>query len=252
MQSPVAKLLQIATNELGYLEKKTNAELYDKKANAGNNNWTKYASELDSFGCYDGKKNGYPWCDVFVDWCFMKAFGEQFMHAMLYQPHGGYGASTTNSAKYFKAFNQLFQKPQAGDQIFFTNDGGKTCFHTGIVASVGTEYVYTIEGNTSDSSEVVPNGGAVCAKKYKLTDKKIYGYGRPNWKLVESNESVAIIYNTLDQIPKWYKPSAEKALKKKSVDGTATILQGRENGQLDLTEDTLRILTMLDRLGLLD
>ena len=40
-------------------------------------------------------------------------------------------------------------------------------------------YVYTVEGNTSSTSGVVANGGAVSKKKYKLNYDRLAGYGRP-------------------------------------------------------------------------
>lgn len=42
----VDKLLLIAETEIGYLEKKSNSQLDDKTANAGSNNYTKYARDL--------------------------------------------------------------------------------------------------------------------------------------------------------------------------------------------------------------
>ena len=68
----VENLLKIAEAEVGYLEKKTNSNLNDKTANAGYNNWTKYARDLNNAGYYNGNKNGYAWCDCFVDWCFLQ------------------------------------------------------------------------------------------------------------------------------------------------------------------------------------
>ena len=51
----------VALNEEGYLEKRTNANLDSKTDNAGYNNWTKYARDLDSLGdFYNGRKNGSP------------------------------------------------------------------------------------------------------------------------------------------------------------------------------------------------
>ena len=58
----VEKLLKTALAEDGYLEKKSNSQLDDKTANAGYNNWNKYARDLDLMGIYNGKKNGYAWC----------------------------------------------------------------------------------------------------------------------------------------------------------------------------------------------
>ena len=72
----LSKVLKIAEAEVGYLEKASNSQLDSKTANAGSANYTKYARDLDNIsGFYNGKKNGYPWCDVFIDWCFVQAYG---------------------------------------------------------------------------------------------------------------------------------------------------------------------------------
>ena len=66
MPNTADMVIAIALAEVGYLEKKTPdlRYLYDKTANAGYNNYTKYAYELDNIpGFYNGKKNGYPYCD---------------------------------------------------------------------------------------------------------------------------------------------------------------------------------------------
>ena len=41
--------------------------------------------------------------------------------------------------------------------------------------------VYTVEGNTSDASGVVANGGCVCKKSYPIGSSLIAGYGRPRY-----------------------------------------------------------------------
>lgn len=43
----IKRLIATAKAEEGYLEKATNAQLDSKTANAGSNNWTKYARDLD-------------------------------------------------------------------------------------------------------------------------------------------------------------------------------------------------------------
>lgn len=58
-----AKIVEVAIGELGYLEKASNKTLYDKTANAGNNNYTKYWAEMKP------EWQGQPWCDCFVSWC---------------------------------------------------------------------------------------------------------------------------------------------------------------------------------------
>ena len=48
MELYASKVIAVAMNEVGYLEKRTNAQLYDKTANAGTNNYTKYANDIDT------------------------------------------------------------------------------------------------------------------------------------------------------------------------------------------------------------
>lgn len=180
----VERLLQTARNEIGYLEKVTNSQLDSKTGNAGYNNWTKYARDLDKIGnIYNGGKNGYAWCDVFVDWCFITTFGVDLGMKLLCQAYGGAGAGCTYSAQYYRNKGQFYtSNPQPGDQIFFKDSDGMG--HTGIVEKVANGYVYTIEGNTSSDAGVVANGGSVNSKRYSLSYNKIGGYGRPNWSLV--------------------------------------------------------------------
>lgn len=188
--SAIERVIATARAEEGYLEKATNSNLDSKTANAGSNNWTKYARDLDNIGTiYNGKKNGYAWCDVFVDWCFIVTFGLELAMKLLCQAYKGAGAGCTSSAQYYKNKGQFYKSnPKPGDQIFFTMDGGKTSSHTGLVIAVDSNRVYTIEGNTSSAAGVVANGGCVREKSYLLTYANIYGYGRPDWTLVENKE----------------------------------------------------------------
>lgn len=185
------EVINLAKQEVGYLEKKSNAQLDDKTANAGSNNFTKYARDLDNVpNFYNGKKNGFPWCDVFVDWLFYKAFGAEKAKALLCQPDKSLGAGCGYSASYYMVKDRFVKShPQPGDQIFFTDSAGDVA-HTGIVTDADTEYVYTIEGNTSGQSGVVGNGGGVFEKKYELGYSRIYGYGRPAYDREETENTV--------------------------------------------------------------
>ena len=179
MSCDVNKVIRIAKNEVGYLEKQGNSNLDSKTLNAGNGNYTKYARDLDKIpGFYNGKKNGYPWCDCFVDWCFVKAYGVDNAKKLLCQPNKSLGAGCQYSMNYYKVKGQLKTTPKIGDQIFFKSSSGEIS-HTGLVYNVDKTYVYTIEGNTSSASGVVANGGGVFAKKYRLDYNRIAGYGRP-------------------------------------------------------------------------
>lgn len=176
----IEKLLAIASNEVGYLEKASGKSLYDKTANAGSANYTKYGYEMHKL--YPATMD-YPaaWCDCFVDWCFVQAFGADMAVKMLHK----FDDYTVNSAGYYKNNGEWYKSPKVGDQIFFTNSGGGIC-HTGLVYAVDNTYVYTIEGNTSSAAGVVANGGCVSKKTYKLNYSRIAGYGRPNFELVNT------------------------------------------------------------------
>lgn len=178
------KIIALAEAQVGYLEKRTNAYLDDKTANTGSNNYTKYARDLDAIsGFYNGKKQGFPWCDVFVDWTFVQCFGVEAALKLLCANMGSAGAGCTYSLNYYLAKGQFIRrkegKPQVGDQIFFGYVGNSN--HTGIVYKVDDSKVYTIEGNTSGASGVVANGGGVCKKSYALNYSQIAGYGRPTY-----------------------------------------------------------------------
>lgn len=165
-------VIAVAVGEIGYLEKKSNSQLDDKTANSGSADYTKYARDFDTKypNWYNGKKNGFAWCDMFVDWIFLTAFGYENALKLLCQPERSAGAGCTYSLGYYKAKGQLYtSNPKPGDQIFFGSSTSNVS-HTGIVEKVDSSKVYTIEGNTSNK---------VARRTYSLTDKTIVGYGRP-------------------------------------------------------------------------
>jgi hypothetical protein len=136
------KVIDIALAEVCYLEKKSAANVDDKTANAGSANYTKYARDLDALNFYNGRKQSVAWCDVFVDWCFVQAFGKADALKLTFQPtkaSSNSGAGCKYSRGYYKNNGHLFDKPQAGDQIFFypkDGIGGTTIQHTGLVYDV--------------------------------------------------------------------------------------------------------------------
>lgn len=168
-------VIDLANAEVGYHEKASNANLDDPTVNSGGANWTKYARDLDALSnFYNGQKNGYAWCDVFVDWCFVHIFGEELGRKMLYQPEKSAGAGCLYSAGYYKQNNAFHRtNPRPGDQIFFSYSAGEYS-HTGIVVDVNGTTITTIEGNTSDS---------VGRRTYETSNRTIAGYGTPNWEL---------------------------------------------------------------------
>lgn len=184
MANTVDKVIKIAEAEVNYLEKKSNADLDSKTANAGYNNYTKYGRDMHKL--YPAVMDfPAPWCDCFVDWCFQKAYGVTTAKSLL---AGNFDDYTVASAQMYKNKNGWIpynEIPQVGDQIFFVTSGKtreiKNICHTGLVYKVDKVYVYTIEGNTSSASGVVANGGAVAKKQYPLGYNRIAGYGRPKY-----------------------------------------------------------------------
>ena len=171
MAYTVSKLLEIARAELGYMEKETNSQLDDKTANAGDGNWTKYARDLHSAGYYQAAKNGYAWCDMFVDWCFWKLAGEDKTKGEWLECQTGlYGAGCEWSSDCYRRAGRFDKNPQPGDQIFFGKTDAEE--HTGIVEKIEDGKVHTIEGNASN----------MCKRcTYSLTSSKIVGYGHPRF-----------------------------------------------------------------------
>lgn len=167
MSYTASKLLAIARADIGYTEKETNAYLDDKTANAGDENYTKYARDLHAAGYYQASKQGFAWCDMFNDHCHLVAADMDPDEAQRVTCQTGpYGAGCYWSAKYYKDAGRFYtDNPQPGDQIFFRNYA-----HTGIVEKVENGIITTIEGNTSNM---------VARRTYKVGDSSIDGYGRP-------------------------------------------------------------------------
>lgn len=174
-EEAIKAVVDLANAEVGYHEKASNASLDDPTGNSGGANWTKYARDLDALpNFYNGAKNGFAWCDIFVDWCFVHIFGEELGRKMLYQPTQSAGAGCLYSAGYFKQHNAFHKaNPRVGDQVFFSYSAGEYS-HTGIVVDVNGNTITTVEGNTSDS---------VGRRTYETSNYSIAGYGTPDWNL---------------------------------------------------------------------
>jgi hypothetical protein len=289
MSESIDKLIQHASSWVGYCEKKSNEHLDHFTKNAGSNNYTCFSRD---YKIHTGiNVQGQPWCDVFVDMCFISVFGKENAKKLIH----GFSAYTPTSANYFKKNNQWHTNPKEGDVIFFKNSE-RIC-HTGIVYKVSSNTVYTIEGNTSGGITLVSNGGCVAKKSYSLNYSRIAGYGRPNYKIVEEeidmeklnelilefqklnnvvleqkktitslNDTVweqgqiinkllieiqelknnqQIIYHYGTEIPEWGKTTLYKAQQK-------GVFTGASESDYDISQDTLKTLVFLDRLGFLD
>ena len=155
---------------IGYLEKKSNAQLDDFTANAGKANYTRFGRD---YGL-----NPAEWCGMFVSMVFVYEYGMEEAKRLLC---GGLHHYTPTGANYFKKAGRYVKRgqgtPRPGDVVFFWSSSKGRIGHVGIVTEVTSNRVYTIEGNTSGANTLVTNGGGVKAKSYALTSTYIDGYG---------------------------------------------------------------------------
>lgn len=203
MANTASKVINVATKEVGYLEKKSNAWLSSKTKNAGSNNYTKYGKW---FGM-----NGVFWCAIFISWIFNKTYGKTKAKELLC---GEFSASCETLRQQFigkiRYVNGKTQ-PKKGYIIFFSGTRHSGANHIGIVTKVADGRVYTIEGNTSGGSTVVDNGGGVATKSYPIGYDKILGYGVPKY---DNDTSSSTVVNTT-------KLTAPQPTLKKGVSGAA-------------------------------
>ena len=187
-------LRDTAADEEGYLEKSWDAYkadpecIFDKKKGAGKDNVTKYWYDIRK-----GFQGGY-WCQVFAYWVYVTAFGKDRADKMLYlndfkgrEPWTNF--DTMSWRANFDAHGARVQtsKCQVGDMVFFKKS------HVGIVYKIDSDYLYTIEGNTSPQTGVNPNGGGVWKKKYPRDSggvDVVDFYGRPDWSVIEGFQPV--------------------------------------------------------------
>jgi hypothetical protein len=160
----VARLIQVAKSQVGYIE-------------GPKDNETKY-------GAYT-KANFQPWCGSFVNWCANEA-GVKIPNTV-YTP-GGAAAFKKASAW----IDGDIADPEPGDIAYFDfpSDGVDRISHVGIVIEDNEDgTVWCIEGNTSSKkSGSQRNGGEACKQLRAFKKNKagvmvsIVGFGRPKFK----------------------------------------------------------------------
>ena len=227
------EVLRVAAEEVGYIEKASNQDLDSKTANPGAGNWTKYARDLWAADphFYQGPKNGYEWCTIFVDWCVYVAAGRDSQRAQMALYYTGpYGAGCGPSVAYYKAAKAWHSAPMPGDQIFFGTESNVR--HTGLVEKVENGKVFTIEGNADNR---------VKRRSYLLTDGSILGYGRPNYDGDKKPASLPF-----SDVPKnaWYRDAVQWAWEKGVTGGT-----GEDRFSPNKTCTRAEVVTMLYRLS---
>ncbi len=154
-----------ALSQLDYHEGNGTAD-FGGKNTSGSKNYTEYNRAL---GKIDSSYS-YAWCAAFVSWCLdvagaKESAGGSFASCTLWVERlQSLGLYSTRASGY---------RPKQGDLIFFRSAGvNRASNHVGIVRYVKDNYVFTVEGNSSNK---------VTLREYKLSDTYIVGYGRPRY-----------------------------------------------------------------------
>ena len=165
----VTDTLAVALSQLEYVEGTSTSGFSGTQGGGGN--YTEFCRNY-------GEGNAYAWCAAYVSFCLFQSrattsTSKQTIWRDIYCPrwyqnmkNAGYGHDASSN-----------YTPQSGDLVFFTGGG-----HIGIVRYCKNGKVYTIEGNTSNSSGLNPEGGGVYCKSYDRSYSKFLGFGTPPYK----------------------------------------------------------------------
>ncbi len=190
----VTDVLAMALSQMGYQEGASSGSYSGESS--GSSNYTEYCYNMGDFGYGYGGSN-YPWCATFVSWSLYQSQVSNIMGISNWcRNHQGdinyiwCEVSCSQWANQLKKFSYFKERssgytPKSGDLIFFRGFA-----HIGIVVWQDGTNVYTIEGNTSDSSGVDANGGGAYYKKYSLSNTNIDGYGTLPYKTNSSVKKV--------------------------------------------------------------
>lgn len=150
--------------------------------------------------------------------------------------------------------------PKRGDVIFFDWDksNGNGNDHTGIVETVASGKVYTIEGNAG-------NNGICMRREYAIGNSTIVGYGVPVFAAdvvtptkptptpeTPKKEGNTAIYKTLLDVPVAYRPTIRKMMENGYLVGHDEKGPGIEDNILNIDETFCRIMVVNDRAGKLE
>lgn len=148
------------------------------------------SNNITPYGEWYGIQGG-AWCAMFVSWCAKQAgiLGSK-VPSFAYCPFGV--NAYRSKGKFYSRGGGYTPKP--GDTIFFWNSVDRVVGHTGIVISVTSSTVTTIEGNASD---------AVMQKTYSRSNTYIHGYGCNDGIITPTQPTIEEINNAISY--KWAK-----------------------------------------------
>lgn len=114
---------EIGVKETGVNNVKYNTEYYGRAVNGEN----------------------YPWCAVFVWWVFKHAGASALFCG------GAKTASVYEVWRYYNSLGCVYNTPKVGDLAIVSTNNGGTYGHVGIVKTVTSSEIITIDGNSGDA-----------------------------------------------------------------------------------------------------
>ena len=193
----VTDVLAVALSQLEYVEGTSTSGFSGTQGGGGN--FTEFCRNY-------GEGNAYAWCAAYVSFCLFQSgantsTSKQTIWRDIYCPrwyqnlkNAGYGHAASSN-----------YTPKSGDLVFFTGGG-----HIGIVRYYKDGTVYTIEGNTSNSSGLNPEGGGVYCKSYSRSYSKFLGFGSMPYK--KNDKALKVDYTGADPTPGLWISSTSKYL----------------------------------------
>ena len=182
----VTDVLAVALSQLEYVEGTSTSGFSGTQGGGGN--FTEFCRNY-------GEGNSYAWCAAYVSFCLFQSnatnsTSKQTIWRDIYCPrwyqnlkNAGYGHDASSN-----------YTPKSGDLVFFTGGG-----HIGIVRYYKDGIVYTIEGNTSNSSGLNPEGGGVYCKSYSRDYHKFLGFGSMPYKT--NDKALKVDYSGANPTP---------------------------------------------------
>lgn len=191
---------------------------------------------------YKGSVSGpaYPWCMTFMQWL---ANGVELPVLPT--------ASCTALANWAKMRGQwVTGNFRRGDWVEFDFSGQrKITQHVGLVLEVHSNYVDTIEGNTSSGNQC--DGGRVQRRKRKIS--LITGAWRPPYEMYErKTPAAAKRYRHIGEIPEAFRETIRQLMEIGVVSGYGSKETAPEDVTLDLSHDMVRMLVFGCRGGAYD
>lgn len=160
----VESVIKIAKQELGCTESPPNS------------NRTKYGA---AYGL-----DGYPWCVMFLWWCFHEAKENMAFFG------GAQTASCGQLLRWYKGMGLTVpvEEIQPGDIVILNFSGTQDTEHCGLVTRVmGGGRFRTIEGNTTPGEEGSQDNGGCVAQKTRFA-ANVVGVCRPIYKQEEKSD----------------------------------------------------------------